>query len=993
MAISQTRGGYTFRAPNPSTIWGRANDADGLWLPESVTQQPGRVQQPGWCLEFDGVNNFVEVTGLGASDLHFHDGADDEAFSVAVWCMLSATGTGVRYILCKADSGATTNAEYGLCFTASDDIELQLFNGGNIAQYLAATTDNTYENVDVWQHIVVTYDGSEATDAFAMYVNGVSVDYTGAITGSYASGMTATADSIRIGGRTDTTLEIPAFLFDLRIYDKELSAEEVGNIYYSTSVPGRSPQTYFYGANLAAHWRMDERAGETRFAPDDNPVIDTSGNGFHGLPDNFAAAERYEGVDVPCSFVNEAGYHEAGTTIFEDEFSSDTWTHGAGMSIADGKLKAATAGTQESYKALTGLAANRLYKITAFFSSVTSGDPRIVLTGTNITSNTDYLTAALGQREDIVWTRTTASATARITVRGGSAGATWEMDRIKVEEVGPIPCSSATPTEDLDGRSLTYTGAVPRDAGLVNSACGHFDGLDDYAVASGRVTSGSVTNLSVSAWVLRDTDVGGDSIADENSLASRGWMLSCTADPAVRVNLSSNGSSYTTTVNTTEELSADGLWHHIAFTYDGTSTTIKIFIDGYLSETATSVDSSIFNTVAPFTIGAYTTSINEFDGKIADVRLWDGTTLTDAEVAALYAGTSPSTAPTGHWPIAEGAGGDGDTTHDVSGNGNHLTLTNITEGTFWDTAQDNYHHNITRGYGTNDGGGGNVAPFIPYLADESAAAATAANLFPSGAWHNGCETELDFTGGVLTPWKGTRYHGYWVGDGTAEIAVPIAYMSDLENSSTISVYIRCRKPEVAGVDAFFGIHDGTADGTIYFAINTDNVYIHDGAAHDLTTAEIPDDDWVEILVTVSGSDAKVYIDGELKESDTLTNFATFDGTLTAAAIAGHWTGANYFPADIDRVIVSTAVETQSSIFNSANKVFDYRFDDPRTLIDFSGNDRHIAVPASGWTADTNIALPTTYEWGDALPDGMTHGSADPAVENDYKLFAETNDLP
>lgn len=92
----------------------------------------------------------------------------------------------------------------------------------------------------------------------------------------------------------------------------------------------------------------------------------------------------------------------------------------------------------------------------------------------------------------------------------------------------------------------------------------------------------------------------------------------------------------------------NGNWHHLAFTYDGTS--IKCYIDGTLFRTnalsipySTSTGAEVFGGFESFTIGGpnkYThdnqTWMNNFDGSIDQFRLY-GTALTATEVATLFA--------------------------------------------------------------------------------------------------------------------------------------------------------------------------------------------------------------------------------------------------------------------------------------------------------------------------------------------------------------------
>jgi hypothetical protein len=88
----------------------------------------------------------------------------------------------------------------------------------------------------------------------------------------------------------------------------------------------------------------------------------------------------------------------------------------------------------------------------------------------------------------------------------------------------------------------------------------------------------------------------------------------------------------------------NGNWHHLAFTYNGTSSTLIAYIDGVMFRTNTvgTLGPVNFGTFDSFTIGGpsqYThdknTWMNNWDGNIDQFRLY-GTVLTGAEIANLY---------------------------------------------------------------------------------------------------------------------------------------------------------------------------------------------------------------------------------------------------------------------------------------------------------------------------------------------------------------------
>jgi len=88
----------------------------------------------------------------------------------------------------------------------------------------------------------------------------------------------------------------------------------------------------------------------------------------------------------------------------------------------------------------------------------------------------------------------------------------------------------------------------------------------------------------------------------------------------------------------------NGQWHHLAFTYSGTNSEVKAYIDGALFRTNTvgTLGPVDFGSFDSFTIGGpnqYTHDKNTWmgfwDGQIDQFRLY-GTVLTAAEITALF---------------------------------------------------------------------------------------------------------------------------------------------------------------------------------------------------------------------------------------------------------------------------------------------------------------------------------------------------------------------
>lgn len=228
----------------------------------------------------------------------------------------------------------------------------------------------------------------------------------------------------------------------------------------------------------------------------------------------------------------------------------------------------------------------------------------------------------------------------------------------------------------------TGTVAVPR-----GQRCALFDGSNDYGALGARLTSGASANLYAAAWIK----TSGNTIAimseyDSNS-SIRSWYMRVSATGKLQVFLSADGGttnfkdySSATSINT-------GSWVHVAFTF--IAGVLTLYVNG-VAETATKTTdgtvASLFSTTAPFAIGAVNIAsgiTSFFSGSMYGARVGI-VAKSPTEIAAIYnQASTPSTIDTtgllGMWPMQEESG---TTAYDVSGNGKHLTLTNITQATF-----------------------------------------------------------------------------------------------------------------------------------------------------------------------------------------------------------------------------------------------------------------------------------------------------------------------
>ena len=238
---------------------------------------------------------------------------------------------------------------------------------------------------------------------------------------------------------------------------------------------------------------------------------------------------------------------------------------------------------------------------------------------------------------------------------------------------------------DMSGNGNTGT-LTNMDAGSdwVDGKLGQaldFDGSNDYVLVSSQL--GQPTNVSLCSWVklnAKDT-TGAEVMSFTDRLALR---MDDTTGPT---GFYYHGTGWNNTAAGTANNIAGTGWRHVCFTHDDASDSQNLYIDGVLKK-STSYTQSIVWSGSTLNIGRHPSSGNfDFNGSIDEVRIYNRA-LSAAEVAGLYStglakiNTSPRGQLTnglvGYWTF------DGpdlsfvtNLATDVSGNGNHGRLTNM----------------------------------------------------------------------------------------------------------------------------------------------------------------------------------------------------------------------------------------------------------------------------------------------------------------------------
>ena len=213
----------------------------------AVTVTQGKLE--GLSLSAPDLNGSADYFQLSdIADASFGDGSNDSAFTFSAW-IRADEATSFR-ILSKGVYN--TNAEYLFQTDGSDRLSLNLYDEDVADTYEGAYTTETIAQ-DKWVHVVGTYNGVGGTSANAgitLYIDGVAGTMNLIGNGTYVSMVNGSAATYI--GRYDSSYA-NGEIRDVRIYDYELSADQVSSLYSGS-----------YNITPLLGWKMNDNITNTR---------------------------------------------------------------------------------------------------------------------------------------------------------------------------------------------------------------------------------------------------------------------------------------------------------------------------------------------------------------------------------------------------------------------------------------------------------------------------------------------------------------------------------------------------------------------------------------------------------------------------------------------------------------------------------------------------------------------------------------------------------
>lgn len=659
---------------------GYPGQAIGSTLPTMQTTAPARPGSTGTCGYGDFTGPAINGTAIQLSNLPVNTSLGAKT-TVAFWMYANAGGRMPfgfnRYDLYFAGGGFGFNTGVGDVYAFSDQ-----------GLYFA------------WHHVVAVFTNGDVAQN-KIYIDGIERPLTASYGGTngYSNGLARVTSDALIGGWTiNTSYRFSGKLDQFRIYDGELTADQVTTLYQ---------ETHRCGGQLIAQYRFEE-------TPDWNgttgELIDTAnytGGPFNGkaigqpMPVRQKSVAAKEGSKGTCSFASLPGPISGGgafeipslplNTAIGAQTSVAFWMYWDGQEgtmpfgfpnydlfLYAGRIGFNTGNSDVFGASNTGLA-NGWHHIAAVFNN---GD---------ITQNQLYIDGVLQSLSSTVYGTTTTHLNRNVGAPARIGGWPWQsgyrfsgkIDEVKIFN-GPVsaaqvlalskethPCSGNNLIAEwrMDERDWAKDGQV---AGTVAPFRGNIGAVIDsgpnalHGTAHARI-SGNLPTTTPKGKVCGAGDFTKEdnhvdippSIIEEmtgprttmawvkvNVHGSYNYLFSNARDccgyyRGVELRVGSNGQPNWQTWDTTQQSYSfgsavnTGEWQHIAVTYDGTS--LRGYQNGVLKSTVTATRAMTAPPSFRTALAAmgHANGVYDLNGYLDEVKIWDRA-LSTAEIGQIY---------------------------------------------------------------------------------------------------------------------------------------------------------------------------------------------------------------------------------------------------------------------------------------------------------------------------------------------------------------------
>lgn len=204
-------------------------DASGNGNNATITGTPTWVTgTDGLAIRFNGSSQFATVPDNPSLDI-------TGPITLTAWIKPEKTAT--QYIIKKAVYGTVDG--YELSLSSSGYVFFRLNQDTSGDTYRLNSTTSYPSDGATWMHVAATFDGS----VIRLYINGVE-NTTKVL--STAQTIAANAEPLSIGAQNDGVYKFKGAIDDARIYDKALSASEIGSLATGSLMANQSKQASTY---------------------------------------------------------------------------------------------------------------------------------------------------------------------------------------------------------------------------------------------------------------------------------------------------------------------------------------------------------------------------------------------------------------------------------------------------------------------------------------------------------------------------------------------------------------------------------------------------------------------------------------------------------------------------------------------------------------------------------------------------------------------------
>ena len=837
------------------------------------------------CLSFDDSGDYITVADNLELDFNNKD------FTISGWLYRSSSSVADDTIIAKRNGTANSDQGYILYIRDSDDkLVFEVCDATSSCDEYSLISTSTI-TADTWTHFAVVWDDDSATNS-EIYINGLDDDPdNNNDVGTIGNiGDLSNALSLIVGAESDLGTIFYGRLDEIKMYNYARTPAE---ILADFNLPSTEEGTNIgvSGADLpspAGFWKMDEGYGDTAYNATSNTGINGNLGGGTACPTSgacptqslsgkFDKALSFDGSDdyvevTAASSINlqsKSGYSVCAwinPTSTGEGSAGEFWSKGnsylrvSGSTVIGASFDLATSdATYTTTKTVTLGNWNHVCatwtddgddEITVYIngenagSSAASGDGAPADdSGSNMFIGGDTSNNFHGLIDNVrIYAQELTSAEVKSDMNYASAvnfgtgtrardqvegadytsdlGAYWNAD----ENTGTLSYDKSGNGNTTDTFSTLWA------TGKFGSAFA-FDGANDVVqiTETSSTDKGATTDsYTVMAWIKTAANYAGNAyvVAKNDGSGAYPYALYLNSSEQACFQIS-DGTNSPSVCATTPTL-ADGSWHNVTGKRSVAADRIYIYIDGYLAAAAatdTTTATAVNND--KITIGNGGTSYTAFDfnGAIDDVKFFNAA-LTQAQIAQeVNRGT-----PIGWWKIDECTGTD---INDSGVGANDGVLTVGGSGTYTTT-------------GTCNSGTSSEFWYAGTTGKFSSAGAFDTDDYITVSNANEIDFDLGLSAGMtFTAWVRPA------SDGEASIGEIFDKGANnycrTENETTIS--------SITYVDIACNI-DGTSDANV-------------SAANSMVV-----NTWNHLAFVVSGNDAYLYINGDLKDSSSGTSVPT-----------------------------------------------------------------------------------------------------------------------